>query len=171
MTSPLGCHAQAVSKHPRDHATVGIQVHTVAHAWITATDAPSSVNGEKAAGRASAQGKRMLRFKVGDATPGAPVVINIHISRNGRKGTCEASFQPRSASATAVAPTQPTASPSPAPAPPAPTAASCYPISDEGTCYEPGEFCRDDDHGVSGVAGDGESIICEDNDGWRWEPA
>jgi hypothetical protein len=24
---------------------------------------------------------------------------------------------------------------------------------------------------VSGVAGDGEHIICEDNDGWRWEPA
>ena len=29
--------------------------------------------------------------------------------------------------------------------------------------------CRDDDHGASGVAGDGEAITCEDNDGWRWE--
>ena len=47
---------------------------------------------------------------------------------------------------------------------------SCYPLSDEGTCYEPGEYCRDDDHGMSGLAGDGESITCEDNDGWRWEP-
>jgi hypothetical protein len=56
--------------------------------------------------------------------------------------------------------------------PPAPTTpAGCYPLSDEGTCYEPGEYCRDDDHGASGVAGDGEEIICEDNDGWRWEPA
>jgi hypothetical protein len=59
--------------------------------------------------------------------------------------------------------------------PPAPPAAAtptgCYPLSDEGTCYEPGEYCRDDDQGMSGVAGDGESIICEDNDGWRWEPA
>jgi hypothetical protein len=43
-------------------------------------------------------------------------------------------------------------------------------LSDEGTCYEPGEYCRDSDHGASGVAGDGESITCEDNDGWRWEP-
>jgi hypothetical protein len=49
--------------------------------------------------------------------------------------------------------------------------ADCYPFSDEGTCYEPGEYCRTDDHGVSGIAGDGESITCEDNDGWRWEPA
>jgi hypothetical protein len=67
-------------------------------------------------------------------------------------------------------PAETTPAASPAPSATA-TQASCYPISDEGTCYEPGEYCRDDDHGVSGVAGDGESIICEDNDGWRWEPA
>jgi hypothetical protein len=59
----------------------------------------------------------------------------------------------------------------PASAPPPAPAASCYPLSDDGTCYEPGEFCRDDDHGMTGVAGDGETIACEDNDGWRWEPA
>lgn len=48
--------------------------------------------------------------------------------------------------------------------------AGCHPLSDEGTCYEPGEFCRNTDHGLSGVAGDGKAITCEDNDGWRWEP-
>ena len=48
--------------------------------------------------------------------------------------------------------------------------AGCHPLSDEKTCYEPGEICRDTDHGLSGVAGDGKAIICEDNDGWRWEP-
>jgi hypothetical protein len=47
----------------------------------------------------------------------------------------------------------------------------CYPLTNKGTCYEPGERCRNSDHGASGVAGDGKSIICEDNDGWRWEPA
>ena len=62
------------------------------------------------------------------------------------------------------------APPASAPAPAA-TTASCYPLSNEGTCYEPGEYCRDSDQGTSGVAGDGESITCEDNDGWRWEPA
>jgi Bacterial Ig-like domain (group 3) len=53
--------------------------------------------------------------------------------------------------------------------PPSPPAA-CYPLSSKGTCYEPGEYCSDADHGLTGIAGDGEAIICEDNDGWRWEP-
>jgi len=75
---------------------------------------------------------------------------------------------------TAPPATEPPATRPPAtPAPPAPSAtpAGCHPLSDEGTCYEPGEYCRDDDHGASGVAGDGEAIVCEDNNGWRWEPA
>jgi hypothetical protein len=42
---------------------------------------------------------------------------------------------------------------------------------DSGNCYEPGEYCRNDDHGMRGVAGDGEAIICEYNNDWRWEPA
>ena len=63
-----------------------------------------------------------------------------------------------------AAPTAPVATHS------APAQPSCYPLSDEGTCYEPGEFCRHSDEGASGVAGDGERIECEDNDGWRWEP-
>lgn len=47
---------------------------------------------------------------------------------------------------------------------------SCYPLSNEGTCYEPGEFCRHSDEGATGVAGDGKRIKCEHNHGWRWEP-
>jgi hypothetical protein len=76
----------------------------------------------------------------------------------------------------AAAPARPS-SPAPAQstqpaAPPAAAApAGCYPLSNEGTCYEPGEYCRNTDHGVSGMAGDGEAITCEDNNGWRWEPA
>jgi hypothetical protein len=49
-------------------------------------------------------------------------------------------------------------------------APSCYPLTNAGNCYEPGEYCRTRDHGASGVAGDGEPITCEDNNGWRWEP-
>ena len=26
------------------------------------------------------------------------------------------------------------------------------------------------DHGMTGVAGNGEPIICSNNNGWRWEP-
>jgi hypothetical protein len=67
------------------------------------------------------------------------------------------------------------AAPSPTPSKtPSPTAsktpASCSPLTSAGKCYEPGEFCRVSDHGISGVAGDGEAIKCEDNGGWLWEP-
>jgi outer membrane biosynthesis protein TonB len=73
---------------------------------------------------------------------------------------------------TAPAVTAPATTPAAAPSTPAATSPTgCYPLSDEGTCYEPGEYCRDSDHGASGVAGDGETITCEDNDGWRWEPS
>jgi hypothetical protein len=65
----------------------------------------------------------------------------------------------------------PSTAPAAAPTQAAPTPAGCHPLSNEGTCYKPGEYCRADDHGTSGVAGDGKAITCEDNDGWRWEPA
>ena len=62
----------------------------------------------------------------------------------------------------------PPASSAPAPAPPAP--ASCYPKTSGGNCYEPGEFCSKAEHGETGVAGDGKTIICQDVSGyWRWE--
>ena len=83
-----------------------------------------------------------------------------------------ATSAPPTAATTAAAapPTAPAAVPTHA-SPTASAAPRCYPISNGGKCYEPGEYCRDDDHGISGVAGDGEAITCEDNDGWRWEPA
>jgi hypothetical protein len=69
------------------------------------------------------------------------------------------------APSTEPAPTMaaPSTEPAAAPTQASATPAGCHPLSDEGTCYEPGEYCREDDHG--------ESITCEDNDGWRWEPA
>jgi hypothetical protein len=45
------------------------------------------------------------------------------------------------------------------------------PQTSSGHCYKPGEFCPHADAGMSGVAGDGAAIICEDNNGLRWEPA
>jgi hypothetical protein len=47
---------------------------------------------------------------------------------------------------------------------------ACFPLTNSGKCYEPGEFCRNSDHGLFGHAGDGESIKCENKNGWRWEP-
>lgn len=51
-----------------------------------------------------------------------------------------------------------------------PGSSSCSPMSDSGTCYEPGEYCRAADHGLSGTDGNGDPITCADNNGWRWEP-
>jgi hypothetical protein len=184
--SPLKCQAQAMSERPRDHTTVAIRVHTEAHAKVTVTSHLALLKNENATGSASDNGTRTIRFHVGDAKPGTRVFVSVRSSYHGRAGSCRASFSPRAAVALVPRATQPAAAPSsapatspttqpvpaksPAPAPPA-TTASCYPLSNEGTCYEPGEYCRDDDHGTSGVAGDGKTIICEDNDGWRWEPA
>jgi hypothetical protein len=47
---------------------------------------------------------------------------------------------------------------------------SCYPLTNGGKCYQEGEFCRDSDHGKTGIAADGRRITCLDNNGWRWEP-
>jgi hypothetical protein len=69
--------------------------------------------------------------------------------------------------------TAPPPPPTTTPPPPPPTTAapvSCHPLTDGGNCYEPGEFCRASDHGATGLAGDGKTITCEDNGGWRWEP-
>lgn len=63
----------------------------------------------------------------------------------------------------------PTLTPAPATTTPSPSS-SCYPLTDGGNCYEPGEYCRTSDEGTTGIAGDGESITCEDNNGLRWEP-
>lgn len=48
-------------------------------------------------------------------------------------------------------------------------AQSCYPRASSGNCYKPGEFCPKADHGESGIDADGDPIVCEDNNGWRWE--
>jgi hypothetical protein len=47
----------------------------------------------------------------------------------------------------------------------------CHPKTSSGHCYKPGEFCPHADAGMNGIAGNGEAIICEDNNGLRWEPA
>jgi phosphatidylserine/phosphatidylglycerophosphate/cardiolipin synthase-like enzyme len=69
-----------------------------------------------------------------------------------------------------TAPPATTTPPTSAPPATTPAAAGCTPIDDEGGCYEPGEYCRDDDRGTTGRAGDGQTITCEDDNGtWYWE--
>ena len=59
-----------------------------------------------------------------------------------------------------------------APPPASPPAATCYPTTPSGNCYEPGEFCSAAQHGTSGIAGDGAAITCKPASGggtWHWE--
>jgi hypothetical protein len=58
----------------------------------------------------------------------------------------------------------------PPPPPPPPGPVACHPHTSTGKCYKAGELCPGADHGLHGVAGNGEAIVCEDNNGWRWEP-
>lgn len=57
-----------------------------------------------------------------------------------------------------------------APAPPL-SPSTCQPVSKAGNCYRPGQYCRNSDHGVTGIGEGGQKIVCANNDGWRWEPA
>jgi hypothetical protein len=65
-----------------------------------------------------------------------------------------------------------TAPSTPAPATTAAAASGCYPKTPSGGCYEPGEFCSRAEHGETGVAGDGKTIVCRDigYTTWHWEP-
>ncbi len=94
--------------------------------------------------------------------PNAPVAAPLmHVAAQAGPA-CPAAVQPAPVRTTPTAAPVKTATSAPA---------GCHPLTNGGKCYEPGEYCRTADHGMSGVAGDGEAIICADNDGWRWEPA
>jgi len=79
-------------------------------------------------------------------------------------GSTTTPHEPATTATTGV-PLAPSTTTVPPPPPTTAAPASCTPLSDSGICYEPGEYCRDSDHGATGRAGDGESITCEDNDG------
>jgi cardiolipin synthase A/B len=81
-----------------------------------------------------------------------------------------ATFDSDFAHASAWSAPPPAPSPTPPPSPsPSPAPAACHPRTSSGHCYEPGEFCSQAEHGMSGIAGDGEAIVCENRGGWRWE--
>ena len=152
----LGCHVTTAMQRPRDHTTFRIRVRTSASARVRVAGPLRTVRGQRPAGRANRHGARVVRLSVGSARPGVAVLIRARVALHRRNATCGVSVRPR---------------PGRRRGPAQHSASSCRPRTDGGNCYEPGEFCRDSDHGASGIAGDGERIVCEDNDGWRWEPA
>lgn len=101
-----------------------------------------------------ASGAALTSYLEGSSTP-APIV---------------SAAAPHVSTPPTTAPPPPTPSTAPTLPPTTAGVASCTPLSDQETCYEPGDYCSDEDHGATGVAGDGEPITCEDYHGWRWEP-
>jgi hypothetical protein len=176
---PVACGIRVSRKHPRDHTRVTVRVRTAPRVRVVLATTLALAGGTSDTGRASAHGTWSRSLRVGSSAPGVRVAIAVRVSSGRRAGSCQTWVSPRRAAVTATptpsastaAAPAPAPAPTSAPAPPPPPAPSgCYPKTDGGNCYEPGEFCRDDDHGATGVAGDGEKIVCKDNDGWRWEP-
>ena len=127
------------------------------HAKVIDVDAATAFVGSENFSTASLDDNRELGLVTSSASVLGP--LNSTLSGDISHG------QPQQ---TITAPPVTTAAPTPATSPN--PAASCTPIDDEGACYEPGEYCRDDDHGMTGRAGNGQTITCEDQNGtWYWE--
>jgi hypothetical protein len=154
--------------HPRTGSKVGVSVSTSPGARITVI-AHFDAGDRRKTARADASGLHTFWFPLGSAPAGIRVKVDVRISAHGQRRSTRVWFTPRQPppppAPTQPAPTQP---PPPPSSPPAPS--GCYPKTSSGHCYEPGEFCPHADAGMSGVAGDGETIVCEDNNGLRWEP-
>lgn len=101
-------------------------------------------------------------------TTEAPIPSATPTHTGTHRATHKATYAPTHQATHAPAAPAPTSQAAPAPTTQQ-AAPSCYPTTSGGNCYEPGEYCPKADHGMSGVAGDGKSIICRDNNGWRWE--
>ena len=168
--APLTSTALVTRKHPRTGTKVGVQVSTAPGARITAVAHFGAGDREKTA-RADASGLHTFWFPLGSVQPGIKVLVTVRVSAHGQKHLTTVWFTPRQPPPP-PAPKTTTAPPAPktTTAPPAP-ASGCHPTTSSGHCYEPGEFCPHADAGMSGIAGNGEAIICENNNGLRWEPA
>jgi hypothetical protein len=194
LGAPLAASASSAGAQKHAH-TVQCTGTATGHKKVTKTGVTACTSSSLKVTRPCPSGSTIFVVSKGTTyalRPGAkPIRLPKHASLAALNKACGLSTTPITAALALPAPTTttvlptttttappppPTTAPPPPPTtapPPPPTTAApagCSPIDDEGGCYEPGEYCRDDDHGVTGTAGDGETITCEDNDGWRWEP-
>ena len=169
--TPLTGSVWLTSSHPRDGSSVGVMVATLPHARISVV-AHFPAGAWRKSARADASGKHRFWYTIRSATPGYPVKVNVVMSAHGQTVSSREWFTPRPRPAPPApepAPT-PTGAAAPTTAAPAPQA-GCYPRASSGNCYQPGEFCPHADAGMSGIDSNGNQIICENNNGLRWEPA
>jgi phosphatidylserine/phosphatidylglycerophosphate/cardiolipin synthase-like enzyme len=130
------------------------------HAKVIDVDSTKAFIGSENFSTASLDYNRELGLITSSASVLGP--LNSTLSSDISNGHLQQQASTAPPATTAPTPSAPPATSSPA--------AACTPIDDEGGCYEPGEYCRDDDHGATGRAGDGQTITCEDENGtWYWE--
>ena len=163
-------------------ATLGAIFLASALALVGCTSAREATTTGSSASQAQLFGSATSSSVPAPSTPVAPTSVaapvTTHASSHPARSSAPAPPRTTAPAATHPATTHP-AAPPPSPArttsrvsAPSTTSApaGCYPLTNGGKCYEPGEFCRESDHGMVGLAGDGKTIKCEDNNGWRWEP-
>ena len=184
-TRPLWCHAVVSNPRPARYTTTLVHVQTQASVKVFTVAFFKTVHRAYFA-HASTDGRANVTYHVSGATYGRRVPVVVTVVQRQRAATCTTSFTPRrrrghpgpptpSPTRSSPAPRPSASSPSPRPPhsspPTSPPPAGCYPRASTGNCYRAGEYCPEADHGMHGIDANGNPIICEDNDGWRWESA
>jgi hypothetical protein len=90
----LACSASVTSRYPHDYTSVGIRITTTASARIrVAAHFRGGVRRKTAV--ASATGKQTIWYRLGGATPGYRVRVDVQVARGSRSGSCSTWFTPR----------------------------------------------------------------------------
>ena len=89
----LTCSASMTNSHPADYTSTGVKISTTAFARIETVAHYKTVTHPKYA-TDNGTGKQTVWYYISGATPGYRVVVDVYVSRNGRKGSCSTSFTP-----------------------------------------------------------------------------
>jgi hypothetical protein len=92
-SKPLPCRASMSKAHPADYTTTDVLVTTASRAGVTTIAHYRTVN-RRYHRTANAKGKAKVPYYISGATPGYRVVVDVYVSRAGRKGACKTSFTP-----------------------------------------------------------------------------
>jgi hypothetical protein len=152
---------------PADFTTTVVHVRTQALVKVFTVAFYKTVNRAYFV-RASSSGQAQVTYHISEATPGRKVEVVVTVVRRHHASSCSTSFTPRKRGSSSSPPSPSPSSSAPAPDP---STAACYPTTSAGNCYQTGEFCPNADHGMSGIAENGDSIVCENDNGWRWVAA
>ena len=90
-----GCHASMSDARPADYGTTQVLVGTgAAGATVTATAHYKTTDTSHSA-TADGSGRVEITFRIGRATPGRPVPVDVSVVAHGSTATCSTAFTPR----------------------------------------------------------------------------